>query len=197
MFVHIPKTGGQSIEQVFLDVMGLNWAARGPLLLTTNHDPEAGPPFLAHLTAEEYIAKGHIAPVDFAEYLRFTVVRNPWDRAVSEYKYRYAGEMDFKRFLFEAYPAKPGSNEERHLLPQWNFAHDAAGRLLVDHVLRFERLEQDFAQIARRIFGHEIALPHVNRSDDRRGYREFYDADAHDEIARRYARDIAWLGYEC
>src|SRR3546814_8015112 len=89
LFVHIPKTGGQSIEQVFLDRMELSWATRGPLLLTTNPDPEAGPPFLAHLTAQEYLSKGHLAPVDFDDYFRFTVVRNTWDRAVRSEEHTY------------------------------------------------------------------------------------------------------------
>lgn len=196
LFVHIPKTGGQSIEQVFLDRMELSWATRGPLLLTTNHDPEAGPPFLAHLTAQEYLSKGHLAPIDFDDYFRFTVVRNPWDRAVSEYKYRYAREMGFREFIRTAYPAPPGSNEERHLMPQWAFVHDTDGRSLIDRVIRFEHIASDFAEVSSRIFGEFIALPQVNISPDRRDYREFYDADTRETIASRYHRDIAWLGYE-
>ena len=196
LFVHIPKTGGQSIEQVFLDRMGLDWATRGPLLLTTNHDPDAGPPFLAHLTAAEYLTKGHLAPIDFADYFRFTVVRNPWERAVSEYKYRYAREMDFRDFILTAFPGTPGSNEERHLMPQWSFVHDADGRSIVDRIVRFERLADEFSDISRRIFGEPVALPTVNISPDRRDYREFYDADTRAAIAARYDRDLAWLGYE-
>lgn len=196
LFVHIPKTGGQAIEQVFLQKMGLDWSTRGPLLLTTNYDAAAGPPFLAHLLASEYVSKGHVAPMDFSEYFKFTVVRNPWDRLVSEYKYRYARDMDFGAFLGGAFPAPNGSNEQRHLLPQWQYVHDDDGNLLVERVLRFETLADDFRGIARDIFGEEIRLPEVNVSTDRRPYREFYDRASRLEIARRYARDIAWLGYE-
>jgi len=196
LFIHIPKTGGQSIEQVFLDKMGLDWDTRGPLLLTTNHDPEAGPPFLAHLTAGEYLSKGHLAPIDFNDYFRFTVVRNPWDRAVSEYKYRYAREMDFRDFILAAYPAPEVSNEERHLMPQWSFVHDENGQSLVDHIIRFEECGRQFAEISMRIFGEPIALPQVNQSPDRRPYREFCDAETREAIANRYQSDIAWLGYE-
>jgi Sulfotransferase family len=196
LFIHIPKTGGQSVEQVFLDRMRLSWASRGPLLLTTNHNPEAGPPFLAHLTAEEFLSNGHLAPIDFDDYFRFTIVRNPWDRAVSEYKYRYANEMGFRDFMLTAYPAPIGSNEERHLLPQWSFVHDQSGQCLVDQLIRFEHIERDFAAVSSRIFGEPVVLPRVNTSPDRRDYREFYDAETRELIAHRYRRDIAWLGYE-
>lgn len=195
LFVHIPKTAGQSIEQLFLDAMGLTWQTRGPLLLTTNLDPALGPPFLAHLFAREYLEKGHLAPIDFDDYLKFTVVRNPWDRAVSEYKYRYAREMSFREYIFEAFPAAEGSNEARHQAAQWEFVHDGAGRPLIERVLRFESLAAEFAPLAREIFGTEVTLPRVNISPDGRGYREFYDDLTRAEIARRYAADISWLGY--
>lgn len=195
VFVHIPKTGGQSIEQLFLDAMGLTWQTRGPLLLTTNKDPDAGPPFLAHLFAREYVEKGYLAPLDFSDYLKFTVVRNPWDRAVSEYKYRYAREMSFREYIFETSSPASGSNEERHQAPQWAFVHDAAGGMLVDYVLRFENLAAEFASLARKIFGEERTLPQVNVSTDTRPYCEFYDAQTREAIARRYAIDIEWLGY--
>ena len=38
IFVHIPKTGGQSVESVFIEDEGLTWDTRAPLLLRRNDD---------------------------------------------------------------------------------------------------------------------------------------------------------------
>ena len=38
VFVYIPKTAGMSIEQVFLDLLGLSWKTRERLLLGGNED---------------------------------------------------------------------------------------------------------------------------------------------------------------
>ena len=44
VFVHIPKCGGQSIEHVFLNDLGLEWHNRSPLLLRPNDNLEIDSP---------------------------------------------------------------------------------------------------------------------------------------------------------
>ena len=38
IFIHVPKTAGQSIETLFLDDLGLKWDQRGSLLLRRSTD---------------------------------------------------------------------------------------------------------------------------------------------------------------
>jgi hypothetical protein len=160
IFVHIPKTGGQSIEQVFLQMHGLTRRDRSALLLGKNRK-SAQPKHLAHLYAVEYRECGYITSEVFSSCLKFTAVRNPLDRMLSEYRYRVQ-----KRNLPFAEFAKRmmRSSADRHIVPQCNYVLDRSGNVMVDRIIRFESLVADFEQISRDIFGRPAELPHLNKS---------------------------------
>lgn len=222
VFVHIPKTAGNSIERVFLGLVGLTWEARSALLLRPNFDPRLGPPRLAHLTAREYVTCGHLTPEEFRSCFKFAFVRNPWDRLVSEYRYRgHPRRIDFKRFLFERFPTPGWTDTWRHVCPQYDFLHDDRGRLLVDFVGRFERLQADFDIVCDRVGIPPTTLPHSNNSRDagrpanawqhlkrlKRSFRnreaqhtfphytQYYDAESRDYVGQLYRRDIETFHY--
>ena len=160
VFIHIPKTGGISVDHVFLELVGLTWDTRAPLLLRANDDPAKGPPRLAHLKATEYVSCGHLSPDQFDAYFKFSFVRNPWDRIVSEYKYRgHPMRMSFKTWLFEFLPEPGFTDAYRHIVPQHEFIHDAEGTLLADFVGRYENLQADFDVICERLGIPRTPLP--------------------------------------
>lgn len=168
VFVHIPKTAGQSIEHAFLDLLELTWKQRTPLLLRYNANPELGPPRLAHLRAADYVRLGHMSESEFADYFRFSFVRNPWDRAVSFYKYLgRPTECSFRRFAVEVLPNELWNTMYWFVRPQTEFLYDE-GRLMVDFVGRFESLESDFREVCNRLELPVDHLPFVNRSDSTR-----------------------------
>jgi hypothetical protein len=198
IFVHVPKTGGQSVETVFLDDLGLGWNDRAALLLRHNDDPARGPEKLAHLFAGEYVSRGHIDREAFDRYLKFAVVRHPFDRILSEYRYRAAaqarrgGKLELETFLAQEEPGE-FSDLARHRLPQVRFLMDRDGRCLVDHVLRFETLAQDIVPIFERVFGQLRSLPHRNRSGGNRNIA--LTASQKDRLADRYRADFEAFGY--
>jgi hypothetical protein len=74
LFVHVPKTAGQSIEQFFMDLLGLDWKEdREALYLQNNDDPALGTEKLAHLSASEYVDCGHVTQQEFSGFFKFTV----------------------------------------------------------------------------------------------------------------------------
>jgi hypothetical protein len=222
LFVHVPKTAGMSIEHVFLGLVGLTWETRAPLLLRGNDDPRLGPPRLAHLKAGDYVARGHLAAEQFESYFKFSFVRNPWDRIVSEYKYRgYPVKTDFKTYLFNHLPAPGWTDTYCHIVPQYDFLYDEAGRLLVDFVGRYESLQADFDRVCGRIGIPPTPLPRVNRSLEyaqpntlrelrkrlRRAiwsrerehtfphYTEYYDDESREFVSRLYRKDVEAFNY--
>jgi hypothetical protein len=198
IFVHIPKVAGQSIEQFFLQLLGLSWQMRGPLCLRYNRDPKQGPHRLAHLTASEYVSCGHINQQEFNSYFKFAFVRNPWDRLVSEYEFRRNTlRCDFKAFLFRRFPSTEPSDAYRHVLPQYKFLFDENGDKLVDFIGRFERLSTDFEIVRRRLHIGDTAgeFPHRNRAHFRKPYQEYYDDASREFVAGFYARDIDLFNY--
>jgi hypothetical protein len=223
LFVHVPKTAGISIEHVFLGLLGLTWDARAPLLLRHNEDPAKGPPRLSHLKAGEYVSLGYLTQQEFDAYFKFSFVRNPWDRLVSEYKYRgYPVRMDFKTYLFRHLPPAGFSDLYTHVIPQYDFLHDEAGRQLVDFVGKYESLQADFDQVCARLGIPGTPLPHANRSGEvkprirtlndikkqlrrwlwnleRRHtfphYSQYYDQESRDYVASLYRNDIEAFGY--
>jgi sulfotransferase famil protein len=164
IFVHIPKTAGQSIEAWFMHHLGLPESQRDSLLLSKNRDPQLGPPRLSHLKAAEYLSAGHISPEQFQAYYKFSFVRNPWDRLVSFYKYRgHAHRYDFKTFVFKHLP-KPGwTNDYCHVTPQYDFLYEDE-RCLVDFVGKFESLQADFDKVCLALGLPPGELPHANKS---------------------------------
>jgi hypothetical protein len=197
VFVHIPKTGGQSIEHVFLKATGLSWKDRAQLLMRRNEDPAYGPRTLAHLFASEYLSCGHMAPIDFEEYFKFSVVRNPWDRLASLYKYRYADKMSFRQFVLKNVPDQGSEGvRQRAIAPQCKYLFNAEGEVLVNYVARFERLGEEFRTISERVFGQIIELPRVNISASSANYKDLYDNETHDLVSQRYKTDIDRLGYK-
>ena len=100
-------------------------------------------------------------------------------------------------------------------MPQYDMLHDSNGRLLVDFVGRFERLQQDFDEVCQRLDIDDSELPHRNPSNkrsrnlkrrvrnfvfrngegDKRHYTDFYDVETHEAVSRLYRRDIETFGY--
>lgn len=218
LFVHVPKTAGQSVEQFFMDRLGLDWDRdRAEVMLGDNPDRDRGTEKLAHLSAAEYVRDGFVGADEFERFFKFSFVRNPFERIVSEYRYRnYFSHRSFRDFVLRKLPEPGWGDDYRHVMPQYEMLHDADGRLLVDFVGRFENLQRDFAEVCTRLGIEDAELPHRNPSnkrsrtlkrqvrnfvfrngeDGKRRYTDFYDDEIREAVTRLYRRDIEAFGYE-
>ena len=135
----------------------------------------------------------------FETYFKFTFVRNPWDRAVSQFMLTRRRE-DLRDYIGMA----PGDSFKRYLeliarrehvqwTPQHRFVFDERGRLLVDFVGRFECLQADAGRVFSRI-GVSGNLPHAHATE-RSAVEEYYDREAAEMVGALYAQDIDVFGY--
>jgi hypothetical protein len=160
------------------------------LLLRQKRPGERGPQRLAHLFAREYAGFGYLSKQAFASAFKFTIVRNPYDRLVSEFRYRKRNNgRNFREFV-QSLP----DTRDRHLVAQSEFVMDSEGRLMVEEILRFEALPDCFTDVAQRVFGAPVGLPHANRSQSE------VPAEAQETALRRliyrhYEQDFDLFGY--
>lgn len=206
MFVHIDKAAGSNIQHAlrpFMKVTGRSKLRRllgllGPLNRSAGLYRQLE--FSEHAPAEK--ARRCLPPSVYAGLCKFAFVRNPWDRLVSRHAYllrktEHSRSREVNRLGgFEAYlrwelgrTGKKGGM--RH---QADYVLDPDGRLIVDFVGYFERLEEDFAEVCRRI-GIPAALPPPKSHAPRKDYRSFYNDETRDLVAKAYAADIDLFGY--
>jgi hypothetical protein len=132
-----------------------------------------------------------LAPND---YFRFSVVRNPWDRFISGWKYLRATRDRSLRDVLNNLPQE--GHDYRHLTrPQHSILYDDSGRLIVDHLIRFESLQQDFDKVCDLIGRPRSVLPHSNRGR-RSHYSEYFDQETQEVFRRHFEKDIELFGYQ-
>jgi len=182
VFAHVPRTGGISIS-----------GALEPFA-----DMPADPAIQTHDTLAVLLARHP----ETAGHFKFGFVRNPWERLVSFYAHarRYLAptvpemqSLDFPGMVRALDRDEPWTRRIFAFRPQRDFFCDENGAQLGDWIGRFERLEQDFRTVCRRI-GVSAALPLRNASEHG-PYPEYYDARSRDLVRARYRDDIEAFGY--
>lgn len=202
IFVHIQKTAGQSMRRALEPYcqapprVGLRKILSH--LPVPEHAERAA--FRPHATAAW--ARLKITPPVFERYTRFSVVRNPFDRAVSQFHFlqqrpehhahRHVRELGFDEYLEFL------RRRRWHRDPtQQGRLVDGRGRMLCDPILRFETLQSDFAGLCRQLqLDDAPSLTHRNASSHR-PWREYYDSRAtRDRVIDLFARDFDAFGYD-
>lgn len=133
-------------------------------------------------------------PALFDAYRKVAVVRNPLDREVSLYFWAYRGKAD--RPTFDAFVRRWCFLPERKTFDLYSLR----GKPVVDTVLRYERLSEDFAAFVNSLgVARCPELPRAKstqRTAEARNWRDFYTPDTFRIVAERYAREIEVFGYE-
>ena len=166
IFIHIPKAAGTSVETVFLNDLELDFEDKLPLLLGASTNLYMEPRVISHLTAQQMVDQHYISQELFDTYFKFALVRNPVDRLFSTYKYwGYGAVVSFDTFVKKALPRLLEQPYRRFfLLPQTDYLYSNEGRLLVDKICYFERLNEDLRPVFRKAGIELDRVPHSNKA---------------------------------
>lgn len=197
VFVHVPKTGGDSVDKLLRDQVEDVRKQDG-----TRHAP------LSRILGTE--------PA-LAAYWSFGIVRNPWARMVSWWsmidkwnhawgpasgkpQVRRGGMKDGNRMWrtvaaydgFEEFVLRGTAEIPRLAMPQVDYL--TAGDRRADLVGRTESLAADVARIQASLGLPDVPVPHHNRSGGGH-YTDYYSPAARDRVAAVYAADLDEFGY--
>lgn len=197
LFIHIPKTAGQAV--VTLDeVTKVNHSFMNKDVESVDPTPRLDP-FFKHIPYS-YLSKERLSEFDKV----FTVIRNPWSRAVSLYYYAdkirpqpglewfNQPKISFEEFLdrrnrFE----KTTSFYRLHPYDQWSFQSDWISQEDNIDILTFENLEEDLSFY----LGKKISLDIVNKGVYDQDYRYYYNDDTAKIIYDWFKVDIDRWGF--
>ena len=189
IFVHINKCAGTTIDNALNQMFKMEGHHKH-LMLAINGD------YYQTNYREKANAKGK--GQGFENYFKFTFVRNPWDKIVSNYFYQQKMNgkvkgISFKQWLRGSHP-KPCLDNNMGRYEQLDWISDKDNKLLIDFVGRFENLQNDFNIICDKIGAPRKILPHTNKTKHLH-YTHYYDDDSRKYVEKRFARDIAHFGY--
>jgi hypothetical protein len=166
-FLHVPKCGGTTVKQAIAKAVGL--------------ELKEFKRFRPRWSKEKILREG-------SGFLKFAVVRNPYDRLVSywEYNVRGVGCHEFpKQIGFREMVGVICNDiaEQRHVdihyRPISQILTDDRGELIPDIILQLETLEQEWTYLRRTVEKFcRLTLPsHLDRAkrSDRKPYQQYYD----------------------
>lgn len=144
---------------------------------------------------------GLVTPDEIAGMVLFTLVRNPWDRAVSYYHWLRVQSFDHpavalaRTLPFDGFLAH---RETRASLGAESYGGylrlPGRGEMPAQYV-RLEHLAEDLPPVETHLGFALMPLPSVNTSERQRDYRRYYDESTARLVGELYHEDIARFGY--
>jgi hypothetical protein len=205
IFVHIPKAGGTSIEQLIWPSERDRTESNLWMGFVDKYNNKYQTGGLQHLFASQI--QQELGADVFSEYFKFTMVRNPWDKIVSQFTY-----MNKRKDLREYIEMKEGDCFKTYLSliqkkahvqwePQYKFFLDKNGDQIVDFIGRFENFNDevhnilDSINVKTKFFNITTKkIPHSKKSI-RSNYRDYYDEESREIVSHLYREDIEMLDY--
>jgi hypothetical protein len=185
LFIHIPKTGGTTIERWLGASMNMYFHTVGK--------PSAMKITPQHMTIEDMILLFGGYQWDYS----FAIVRDPYERIISEYFYRtqmavelYGERPNFSRWVIENLNQyrKNTFVLDNHLRPQYHFVNDK---------VEIYRFESGLDQIVKKLSSEIGTQPPSKLSRHNASERKevIFSNEALEAVNEIYKNDFDYFGY--
>ena len=193
LYVHIPKTAGNAVQNILRHYSEDRIVCVAPHQDGVERFEVRNDRFKIekHSTLADY--RRELGDAVLGRLFKFCCVRNPWERAISFYFSPHRGVTQWDRRAFlQLIPTIQPSASYVALEPVGRGGKSVFAN--VDFVIRFERLDEDFREVCRRIGIPPQELPVRNKSS-RRHFSEYYDEELVELVRQRFAEEIDHFGY--
>ena len=193
IFVHIPKTAGQSVTKFLLESIGKKYSLKNSNygLIFNNKKKLKGPTHYHHLTLFEYKELGIVKDLEY--YYKFAVFRNPYKRFQSIFNYNKNIHLctEYKQFIKLIENKVFADNAlYRHTLPQtWYVDYNLNNLDDCFFVEKISQLEKKF----KNKYGFEQTILTENQSIENKIPLDNYTINF---INKYYEKDFELLGYK-
>ena len=216
-WLHLKKCGGHSFRRSFSPPYVQTDRGAVPRKITDLPKPEwndALNNFRVPLGEFDYkralYAETHLyTNQEFDSMFKFAIVRNPYDRAVSSWRYlfrafepnpRYlmmkSSFVRFLRVLPQLWNSKYNRQIATHTAPIWPDITDESGNLLLDRLYRLEDIDSELEDLNMRLGTEVKALGRINENREQRHYRTHYCEESRALVEDLYSEDLNHLSYE-
>lgn len=197
-FVDIPRTSSSSVRSELGQVFGQSYSKSN---------------LIEHEFSAPQIWEDHIPGVEMLEILgsrlwekiyKFSIVRNPWERIHSQYRYQIKVSKVPRDWSFDEYVDRLSNADGTDPYFSYNplryrmvdFLMDKNGTLLVDEIVYYEKRSEHLQRIGERIGVPNLGHRHIQSANSPpSGYARYYTDKSRDKVGQLYEEDIRVFGY--
>lgn len=194
LFVHIPKTAGNSIQNVLRAYSEDKIVCLMPHQDGIERFEVRSDKFNIHKHSTLHDYRAELGDEVFQRLFKFTSVRNPWDRMVSFYFSPHRGPVSWNREQFLQLIAQIPPVTAHVFLEGGSYSGPSCFNNM-DYFIRYESLNDDFKKVCELIGIPWVPLPIRNKSK-RQPYAIYYDDELVELVRNRFSEEISYFGYE-